>query len=114
MIVPNIEIVTFLVIIFFGLPIIWSARKNELFKSFNFVGLVKAINKSLMVQGIIGLFLILMTWIWNSADFKYDSLIVGTTYTYVVIGLFMYLPALGILNLIKLIIENKLKNEKVE
>ena len=102
MIVPDIEIVTILVIIFFGLPIIWNARKNGLWKSFNFIGLIKTINKSLIIQGIIGLILILLTWLCNSTDFKFDSLIVGTTYTYLTIGIFMYLPALGILNLIKL------------
>ena len=108
MIVPDIEIVTILVIIFFGLPIIWNARKNGLWKSFNFIGLIKTINKSLTIQGIIGLILILLTWLLYSADINFLSLVGGTTYTYLVIGIFMYLPALGILNLIKLGIKKKL------
>ena len=102
MIVPDIEIVTILVVLFFGLPIIWNARKNGLLKSFNFIGLIKTINKSLITQGLVGLILILLTLLWNSADFKFDSFVAGTTYTYLIIGIFMYLPALGILNLINL------------
>ncbi|MBC3758534.1 hypothetical protein H7U19_08975 [Hyunsoonleella sp. SJ7] len=111
MIVPDIEIVTILVIIFFGLPIIWNARKNGLWKSFNFIGLIKTINKALIIQGVIGLILILLTWLWNSADFKFDSFVAGTTYTYLIIGIFMYLPALGILNLIKLGIKKNLEKQ---
>jgi len=102
MIVENIGIVTFLVVLFFGIPILWNSKKNGLFKNFDFGKLVKTINKSLIIQGIIGLILIILSWVWNSSEFKFDSLIVGVTYTYLIIGIFMYIPALGILNLIKL------------
>ena len=114
MIVENIGIVTFLVVLFFGVPILWNAQKNGLWKSFNFIGLIKTINKSLIIQGIIGLILILLTWLWNSADFKFDSFVAGTTYTYLIIGIFMYLPALGILNLIKLGIKKNLGKQQAE
>tara|TARA_R110001583_G_scaffold9840_1_gene46093 strand:- start:346 stop:690 length:345 start_codon:yes stop_codon:yes gene_type:complete len=114
MIVSDIETVTILVILMFGFPILWNARKNGLLKSFSFIELIKTINKSLKIQGIFGLILILLTWIWTSTEFKFESIIAGTTYTYLVIGFFMYLPALGVLNLIKLITEKKIKKEKVE
>ncbi|HEX9826669.1 MAG TPA: hypothetical protein VGA80_08730 [Flavobacteriaceae bacterium] len=114
MIVSDIETVTVLVILLFGIPILWNARKNELFKSFDFIKLIKTINKSLKIQGILGLILIPLTWTWNSADFIFDSVLTGTTYTYLVVGFFMYLPALGILNLIKLGIEKKLGKQKTE
>ncbi len=114
MIVSDIGTVTILVILLFGFPIFWNARKNGLLKSFNFIGLVKTINKSLKIQGIIGLILIPLTWIWNSANLIFDSILTGTTYTYLVIGFFMYLPAIGILNLIKLGIDKKLGKQKAE
>lgn len=114
MIVDNIGIVTFLVVLFFGVPILWNAKKNGLYKNLGFTKLIKTFNKSLIIQGIIGLILFILSWIWNSTDSTFDSLIVGTTYTYLVIGLFMYLPALGILNLIKLITHKKLKKENAE
>ena len=112
MIVSDIGTVTLLVILLFGIPILWNARKNGLSKSFSFIKLIKTINKSLKIQGVIGLILIPLTWIWNSADFIFDSLLIGTTYTYLVIGFFMYLPALAFLNFIKLLIEGKLERNK--
>jgi len=112
MIVSDIGTVTLLVILLFGIPILWNARKNGLSKSFSFIKLIKTINKSLKIQGVIGLILIPLTWILNSADFIFDSLLIGTTYTYLVIGFFMYLPALAFLNFIKLLIEGKLERNK--
>jgi hypothetical protein len=112
MIVSDIETVTILVILLFGIPILWNARKNGLLKSFSFIKLIKTINKSLKIQGIIGLILIPLTWTWNSADFIFDSVLTGTTYTYLVVGFFMYLPALAFLNFIKLLIEGKLEKQK--
>ena len=50
--------------------------------------------------------------ITNSADFIFDSVLTGTTYTYLVVGFFMYLPALAFLNFIKLLIEGKLEKQK--
>jgi len=114
MIVENIGIVTFLVVLFFGVPILWNAQKNGLWKSFNFIGLIKTINKSLIIQGIIGLILIPLTWILNSANFIFDSILTGTTYTYLVVGFFMYLPTLGILNLIKILTQGKRDKQKIE
>jgi hypothetical protein len=112
MIVSDIETVTILVILMFGIPILWNARKNGLLKSFSFIHLINTINKSLKMQGIIGLILIPLTWIWNTADFIFDSILTGTTYTYLVVGFFMYLPALAFLNFIKLLIEKKLEKQK--
>ena len=112
MIVFDIETVTILVILLFGIPIFWNARKKGLLKSFSFTKLIKTINKSLKIQGIIGLILIPLTWIWNSANFIFDSILTGATYTYLVIGFFMYLPVLAFLNFIKLLIEGKLEKQK--
>lgn len=114
MIVSDIETVTIFVILLFGIPILWNARKNGLLKSFNFIELITTINKSLKIQGIIGLILIPLTWILNSANFIFDSILTGTTYTYLVVGFFMYLPTLGILNLIKILTQGKRDKQKIE
>lgn len=74
MIVDNIEVVVFLIILLLGFPIFRSGRKNELWKSFSFIGLIKTLNKSLKVQGIIGLLLILLTWGGSSAKLQFESL----------------------------------------
>ncbi|WP_298507096.1 hypothetical protein [uncultured Maribacter sp.] len=114
MIVPDIEIVAILVILLLGLPILWNGYKNGLAKSFSFTKLIQTINKSLKIQGVIGLLLIVLAWTWNWLDFKFDTLLVGTTYTFLVIGFFMYLPVLVLLNYIKYLIKRKLKNPKIE
>lgn len=109
MIVSDIGIVTVIVILLFGLPILWSAKKNGLWSSFSFIGLLKTMNNTLVIQGIVGLILILVTWIWNLSEFEIPSLIGGTTYTYMIIGLMFYLPILAIVNLFKLLVEKYLK-----
>ncbi|WP_179340040.1 hypothetical protein [Winogradskyella ludwigii] len=114
MIVSNIETVTVLVILLFGIPILWNAQKNGILKSFSFINLIRTINKSLKIQGIIGLILIPITWFLISINFKGDGIFAGVTYTYLVIGFFMYLPILGILNLFKLIMEKKNEKQKSE
>jgi len=112
MIVSDIETVTVLVILLFGITILWNANKNGLLKFFSFIDLIKTFNKSLKMQGIIGLILIPLTWIWNTADFIFDSILTGTTYTYLIVGFFMYLPALAFLNFIKLLVEKKLEKQQ--
>lgn len=109
MIVSNIGIVAFIVILLFGLPIFWSAKKKGLWSSFSFIGLLRSMNNSLVIQGIIGLILIFVTWLWSLSDFEIPSLVGGTTYTYLVIGLMFYLPILVVLNLFKLITKKCIK-----
>jgi hypothetical protein len=107
MIVGNIESVTILVILLFLTPILWHFYFLGLPRKFYFSKLVITFNQSLKPQGVIAIILILLSWIGNQANFTFDSIIVGTAYTYLVIGIFMYLPSLGFLNLIKLLIERK-------
>ena len=107
MIVSNIEIVTVIVVLLFGIPIIRSIYQNNLLMAFNYSNLIEAMNSSLKIQGIISLILIPLTWIWSSANLKYDGILLGITYTYLIVGFFMYLPSLGVLNLVKLLIRRK-------
>ena len=111
MIVGNIEIVTFFVILLFLIPVLWNIYKSELFKKFSIVGLIKIFNKSLKLHGIIALCLILLTWVSNILDLKFDDILAETIYTFIVIGIFMYLPTLGILNLLKVTIKKITKTD---
>jgi len=113
MIVTNIKMVTILVILFLGIPILYNTRKADFQNPFSFIDLIKIINKSLKIQGITGLILSLLSWIWSIADFMFDRILIQTTYTYLVVGFFMYLPALAFLNFIKFIIERKLEKNKI-
>lgn len=112
MIVGNIEIVTILVTLMFLIPILWNIYKSEFFKKFSIVGLIGMFNKSLKIQGIIPICLIPISWTWNKFDFIFDNVIAETIYTYIVVGIFMYLPSLAFLNFIKLIIENRIETKK--
>ncbi len=109
MIVSNIEIVTVLVILLFLIPVLWHVFKEKFFERISFVGLIKIFNKSLLIQGILALLIIPLSWIWNKSDFIFDSIIAETGYTYIVVGIFMYLPSLAFLNFVKLIIEARIK-----
>jgi hypothetical protein len=119
MIIGNIEIVTIIVVLLFLIPVLWNTYKGELFKKNTFIGLVRTFNKSLKIQGILAFGLIPISGFWNKFDFIFDYIIGETVYTYIVVGIFMYLPSLAFLNLIKLILETRieknnksLKNEK--
>jgi hypothetical protein len=113
MIVGNIEEVTVIVVLLFLIPVLWNFYINRIFEKFTFVELIKTFNKSLKIQGIIAVALIPFSWIWNKFDFVFDYIIAETVYTYIVVGIFMYLPSLAFLNLIKLILETRIeKNNK--
>ncbi|WP_123812157.1 hypothetical protein [Mangrovimonas sp. DI 80] len=69
-------------------------------------------NKSLIIQGIIAVSLIPITWITNKLNFKIGNEFSGATYIFIAIGVMFYLPALAFLNLIKLILQGKIENQK--
>ena len=104
MIVDNIEIVTVLVILLFLIPIAWNGNKTGFKNISSYTKVIKLLNKSLLIQGILLLLLIPITWAWKT--------LAGTFYTYYVVGIFMYLPSLAFLNLIKLIIEGRMGKNK--
>lgn len=112
MIIGKAEIVTILVILLYLIPILWNIFKSEFYKTSSFVGLIKIFNESLKIQGIMAIGLLPISWTWNKLDFIFDYIIGDAVYTYIVIGIFMYLPSLAFLNFIKLLIENKMKNTK--
>jgi hypothetical protein len=97
MIVDNIKIVTLIVILLFLIPIIWNGNKIGFRNISSLSKFIKLLNKSLIIQGIILLTLIPVTWFWKE--------LAGTTYTYLVIGIFMYLPSLVLLNIVRIMIE---------
>lgn len=104
MIVDNIEIVTFLVILLFLIPILINIYKNRLLNNFTIIDLIKTFNKSLRIQGIIALCMFVFGFLSFNFGFLED-IIIGTAYTYIIVGIFMYLPILFILNLIRVLVE---------
>ena len=63
MIVDNIEIVTILTILLFGIPLIISAIRSDILKKLSVARMTKTINRALAMQIVIGLALILSSTI---------------------------------------------------
>lgn len=103
--------VSILVSMLYGLPILWNAQKNKLLKSFSLIGLIKTLNKSLIIHIIFGIISIPIFRLLDSADFKSLDIILTTSWIYILIGIYWYLPLLGILNIIKIVIVKKRKNK---
>jgi len=104
----NSNIATILVILLLSIPVIRIGTKRNIFNRFTFSGLIQVLNKAFVAQLIIGLVVFLLaivldkTFYSNGNDNKFCEVIIVTAYTYLVIGGFIYLPALGILNAINL------------
>ena len=109
MIIGSIEIVTIIVVLIFLIPVLWTFYIRRIFEKFTFIELIKTFNKSLLIQGISAMALIPFSWIWNKFDFNFDYIIAETAYTYIVVGIFMYLPSLALLNLMKLVLETRIQ-----
>lgn len=104
MIISDIEKVTLLVFMFFLLPILFTLYKSRNYK-IEFVNFVNLCNNSLKFQGLFILVLMPLSWILKKLYF--NILLGESIYTFIVVAIFMYLPSLAFLNLIKLILKNK-------
>jgi hypothetical protein len=119
MIPGNVGIITVLTILLFLLPILIVAKTQALQKSFSFQNLLRSINKSLPLQIGLGLILLLSGYLLdklvyvNSNGNAFTDSVIGTAYTFNVIGLFMYLPSLALLNLINLLLKAISKSRRI-
>lgn len=97
MIISHVEIVSILTFILYLSPFLYTWKKYKL---------IKFVNISFIIQVVIGiiltlLFLALNTWI--SIDNFIMNILLETTYTYIMIGLFYYTPSLILLNIVGMI-----------
>jgi hypothetical protein len=112
-IIGNIEIVTLLTILLFGIPLIICAIRTEVFKTFSIGQLTKTFNRALLIQIIIGLtFLISISFLEkkyysNGKGNNLTDICMETGLTYLIIGTFFYMPGLVILNIANLILRKK-------
>ena len=104
----TIEIVTTLVILLFLIPILINIYKSRLLQNFTIIDLIKTLNKSLIVQLILALCLFPIVWIFKGLSWDYlEGITIEIVYTYIIVEIFMYLPILMIVNLIRLLIKYK-------
>jgi hypothetical protein len=112
MYVGNITLVTLIVIALFALPVVVIATRQNVNKPFNFLThFTKVFNRAFIIQVIVGVLLLISMFIIDTIEYSegeghdfFDTFI-GTAYLYIVVGVFMYLPALGVLNLINWIVK---------
>jgi hypothetical protein len=110
MIVGHIVEVTIVVILLFLAPIVVYAIKLKTLKSFSLATIVKTLNRAYAAQLLTGILLYISMWIigYNLDSGYRENLVleifVGTAYTYCIVGMFFYSPALVLLNLLKWII----------
>jgi hypothetical protein len=109
--------VIFIVILLLGVPLLLRLIKNDAFNNFHLSRLTKAFNRTLIIQIIIGVVILLASAVVdkifysNGHENNVAEIIIQTSYMYVIIGCFYYLPALGILNLINVLVHRRLKNK---
>src|SRR4051794_25360209 len=100
MIVSHITIVTIFVVLLFVLPVLIIAISQNIFKYFSLSRLKRTFNKAFLIQVFIGLTITIISEIFDEKFYSNDdgnifaAVFIETTYTYTVIGVFMYLPAL--------------------
>jgi hypothetical protein len=116
--VGNIEIVTILTILFFGISLLISIFRTDVMKRISLARITRTINHAFVIQVIIGLtFLISMLFLeskyyLNEQENDLRDIFVGTGYTYLMIGLFFYFPGLLLLNIINLIFKRKFSSNE--
>ena len=109
-----IYIITILLLI---IPLILPASRIKLFRNLNFSNFVKVLNRGIIPQLIIGVIMMIVGVILDKVFYSdekngniFSEIFIESTYCYIVIGSFFYLPAIGLINIIKLLI-NRLNNK---
>ena len=105
MIVSHIEVVTLIVIVLFAIPIaIRAFRIKGALRTFP--GVVQTFNRALIGQVLIGIVLGIVMALYDGKVYhafasEYSiEIVMGTAYTFVIVGLFYYLPSLLLLNVV--------------
>ena len=100
-----IYVILGLLVIFF-IPLVLVAKNKKLLKKINFKSLIIVLNKSLYFQIIIGIFLLLISFLIQKSVYVsqngFDLLIIEISFSFILI-MILYLPIIGVLNLIKLL-----------
>lgn len=98
-----IYIILFLV---FGFPLVLNSFKKKLFGQFSFNKLISICNTTILYNVIVGIVALIIAAIFDKVFYTTDNvnifveIFIEATYSYIVIGLFFYLPSIGLLNLI--------------
>ena len=108
--------ISVIVVLLFIIPIFVKAYQNSLLKSLTFNNFVRVLNKSLLIQIIVGIILLPTMFILDKQFYRNSDgniltdLVINVGFCYIVIGVFYYIPGIIILNIIKFWI-NKIRGK---
>ena len=108
--------ISVIVVLLFIIPIFVKAYQNSLLKSLTFNNFVRVLNKSLLIQIIVGIILLPTMFILDKQFYRNSDgniltdLVINVGFCYIVIGVFYYIPGIIILNIIKFCI-NKIRGK---
>lgn len=106
MIIDNPSFAYFFTTILLVIPVFVMARKLELLKGFSWSKCLRTLNKAILIQIPLGVFLFVLSWLIDSYFTGGVGLamvlgvLLQSIYCYLVIGLFFYLPIIGLINFI--------------
>ena len=99
---------TIVIVLLLIIPIIYRVVTNKLFKNFTFKSIVKTLNQALIYQSIIGVTILLISMILSNSysdnSDVFTTIFIESSYCYVIVGCFWYLPIIVLINLVNLII----------
>lgn len=99
-----------LVIILFAVPVLIVALNQRNHKHFSLPHVTKIFNRAFIIHLTVGLLIVLASYIIDKKVYMhhegnfYSDMFMYSVMAYVTIGIFFYLPALGLLNLINWLI----------
>ena len=115
--IKEMDIVTILTILLFGLPVIIYGLRLKLFNKFLLNTLTNTFNKAAIIQIIIAVVLGVLSYTIDKTVYSnghgniLTSVIINTALTHIVIGGFFYIPGLVLLNLINWIFKRIRKDK---
>lgn len=109
----HIIVIYIILILLFAIPLVLQISRIKLFQNFNFSNLVRVLNRSIILQLIIGVIITLISMYFDKVFYSDDrsgtiftDIFIESTYCYIGIGCFFYLPAIGLINIIRIVINS--------
>jgi hypothetical protein len=98
-----------IVILLLTTPLVFQAIRIKLIRNFSYVNFVKVVNRGFIFQLIIGVIITLISLYFDKVFYSNDKngnifsdIFIESTYCYIVLGSFFYLPAVGLINIFNL------------
>jgi hypothetical protein len=98
---------SFLILVFL-IPILFKAKKNKLLHNFTLEHFVLTLNSATILQIFVAIAILTLAFIFDKAFYEngngnyVSDFYMNAVFSYVFVGLFIYLPLIGLFNLFRL------------